>query len=476
MESSRKHNAFRISVATGALALLCSSWSHAQEVARFPIVDAPPQTPGLGPGLRIGSDNYIGENTRTDLIPLYLYEGKLVYAHGTELGLHIVNNEHVVLNVFARARFNRLDPGSNEELAGLRSRHQSADAGASFTVKGRLGHLELAGFTDVLGKSNGSEANLTYRYPVRRNNWSFSPFFTLSYQDAKLTRYYYGVSEAEATPERPAYEPGQALNVIYGVNTAYHFTDKVFAFGNIMFEGLDSSIANSPIVRANNEATAFVGATYLFGDQKKFTGATEPKYSDGQKHWSYRVHWAYQVFHNIFPLPMAGYWEKSERTPDLTPTQAGLTISRLVQPGDRVDFYARLGFYRHFEEPAQKDYWSYNAYMSAMFKSYSKRTGRVNFRWGLSFGMSYADSIPSEEIQKFDNRGKNSSHLLNYLEWQVDVPLDNLIKTDWARGFYIGAVVKHRYGIFGTSDLLVNVEVGSDCGGFHLECMKGEPL
>lgn len=472
MTRSKQRAASLRIVSTGLLVLLAHSMSHAQEVARFPIVDAPPQTPALGAGFRFGSDNYVGENARVDLIPLYLYEGKIVYAHGTELGLHIVNNEHVVLNVFGRARFNRLDPGSSEELAGLRKRHQSADVGVSFAVKGRLGQLELAGLKDALGQSNGSEATLSYRYPVRQNNWSFTPFFTISYQDADLTRYYYGVSDAEATPERPAYEPGEAVNVIYGVNTAYHFTDKVFAFGNIMFEGLDSSIANSPIVRSNNAATAFVGATYLFGDQKKFRGATTSKYAEGQPRWSYRVHWAYQLFENIFPLPMAGWWARSDRTPNLTPTQAGLTISRLVQPGNRVDFFARLGFFRHFEEPVQKDFWSYNAYMSAMFKSYSKYTERVNFRWGLSFGVSYADSIPIEEIQKYDRRGKNTSHLLNYLEWQIDVPLDNLVKADWAEGCYIGALVTHRSGIFGTSDLLGNVAGGSDWGGLHLECMK----
>ena len=150
-----------------------------------------------------------------------------------------------------------------------------------------------------------------------------------------------------------------------------------------------------------------------------------------------------------------------------------ITFSRLVQPGDRVDFYARLGLFNHFEEPAQEDFWSYNAYMTAMIKTYSRKTGDVALRWGVSFGVSYAERIPMEEIQKFDKRGKNSSHLLNYLEWSVDFPLSRLLKrSDWAQHCYLGAVVTHRSGIFGTSDLLGNVAGGSDWGGISLECMR----
>ena len=184
------------------------------------------------------------------------------------------------------------------------------------------------------------------------------------------------------------------------LTASYHLTDKVFVFGNVAFEGLDSAIANSPVVRSNNTPVAFVGAAYLFGDQKKFADASVPTYNQDPRRWAYRVHYGYQLFHNIFPLPMAGYWPKSERTPEVTPTQLGITFSRLIQPGDRVDFYARLGLFNHFEEPAQEDFWSYNAYMTAMIKTYSRVTGDVALRWGVSFGVSYADRIPMEEIQK----------------------------------------------------------------------------
>ena len=188
--------------------------------------------------------------------------------------------------------------------------------------------------------------------------------------------------------------------------------------------------------------------------------------------WAYRLHWAYQTHQNIFPLLMAGLWEKTQQVPNFTPTQMGLTLSRLIKPGERVDLFGRFGLFRHFEDEFQGDFWSYNAYITAMFKAYSAWSDRVAFRWGLSFGVSYAEKIPAVEFYKFDAKGKQSSHLLNYLEWQMDFPLDSLIKSEITRGCFIGATVTHRSGIFGTSDLLGNVAGGSDWAGIHVECQR----
>ena len=453
--------------------LLATSVSGAQEVARFPIINAPPKTPGLGAAWRVGHDNYVGEDSRTDLIPLYLYEGKYIFAHGTSLGVHVFRNDLFTFDVLARARFNRLDPDNNELLQGLSKRRQSVDAGISFGLRGRLGELQLTGVTDVLDNSNGSEIDLSYRFPISRRNWGFTPFASIVLQDSDLTQYYFGVPPDEATPERPAYQPGNALNIVWGLNTSYHFSDKFFVFANIAFEGLDSEIANSPIVRSNNNAYGAVGATYLFGDQKRYgTDYDRIEQFKDIPRWSYRVHYARQIHQNIWALPMAGYFTWSNRTPGLHPEQAGLTISRLVQPGERVDFFARFGLFRHLEEPFQDDFWSYNFYMSAMFKVYSNWTDRVMFRWGFSFGVSYAEELPAEEVSKFVNRGKNSSHLLNYLEFQIDFPLDLLIRSKVVRDCYLGYIVTHRSGIFGTSDLLGNVAGGADWAGLHLECMR----
>jgi outer membrane protein len=162
--------------------------------------------------------------------------------------VHLLRNDNFSLDVLSRFRFNRLDPGSNPELQGLNKRSQSVDAGFVAGVRGRFGELQLTGVTDVLSKSNGSEVDLTYRVPFKVGNWGWSPYFSYFWQDEKLTNYYYGVSPGEATPERPAYAPGEAYSFAYGLNASYHVTAQFFALANVAFETIDDTVANSPIV------------------------------------------------------------------------------------------------------------------------------------------------------------------------------------------------------------------------------------
>jgi outer membrane protein len=453
--------------------IVATSLGEAQEVARFPIVDAPARTPGLGAGFRSARDIYIGEDERTDLIPLYLFEGKYLFAHGTSVGVHLFRNDNFSLDVLSRYRFNRLDPDGNELLQGLTPRHQSVDAGFAAGLRGRYGDLQLTWVADVLDQSNGSETDLTYRFPVDYRNWGFSPYVSAIWQEDNLTRYYYGVSPDEAAPGRPAYQPGDAFNFVYGLNTSYQFTNRMFAFANIAFTAIDNTIANSPIVRSSNNASAFVGAAYLFGDHELDTSdRSSDSFTKDRPRWGYRLHYGRQAKQNIFPLLMAGWWEKTYQVPDTQPKQMGLTISRVVQTGKRVDFYARFGLFRHFEQPFQEEFWSYNVFITAMFKAYFPWSEKVALRYGVSFGVSYADEIPALEVFRFEERGFNSSHLLNYLEWQVDLSLDSIFKSEITRDCFIGVTAPHRSGIFGTSDLLGNVSGGADWITLHVECLR----
>jgi outer membrane protein len=114
-----------------------------QEVARIPFINAPDGTAGLGAGFRFGESPYIssGESTEAqlDLIPLYLYEGKYLFAHGTTFGVHVFKNTNFSFSALLRARFQQLDPDTDPVFAGLARRHQTLDAGITSTYKGKFG-------------------------------------------------------------------------------------------------------------------------------------------------------------------------------------------------------------------------------------------------------------------------------------------------------------------------------------------------
>ncbi|MBT8441758.1 MAG: MipA/OmpV family protein [Gammaproteobacteria bacterium] len=108
----------------------------------------------------------------------------------------------------------------------------------------------------------------------------------MSYLDATLADYYYGVTEEESQLTGiPAYEVGDTKNVSIGVNTYWQATDHIFFFGNLGFEFLNSNITASPIITEGFDSTLFVGGGYLFGSIRDSKCVSPERAGE----WSWRV-------------------------------------------------------------------------------------------------------------------------------------------------------------------------------------------
>jgi outer membrane protein len=321
--------------------------------------------------------------------------------------------------------------------------------------------------TDTLDRHNGQEASLGYRYRFDAGRWSISPFLKWSYQDKKLTDYYFGISEDEALPGRPEFSAGSSQWVSFGVNTAWHATERIVLFANVGFGGTDSDVIDSPLVDEAGFSALFIGGTYTFGNANKPADINDPL---RKGEWSWRVNYGYQAEGNIVSEIDQGDFSKST----LADTRiGGLTLGKLLHDGPRVDFLGKFALMRHFEEDeGNGNFNSYNAYISAMGKGYSGWTGEEWFRWSFGFGMSYAETVPIEEQRKQGSRGENTAHFLNYLEMTLDFPLRRMSRANWLQDCYAGLTIVHRSGIFGTSDLLGDVSGGSDWITAHLECVR----
>jgi outer membrane scaffolding protein for murein synthesis (MipA/OmpV family) len=451
--------------------LLANLPAAAQEVAEIPFWHQPAGSAGLGGGFRFGQDPYLAadndDQRNFDLVPLYLYEGKYFFARGATGGFHIVDSGGYELNVMARYRFQQLDPDRNEFYEGLEKRRQTLDAGVEFRMSKAWGELAVNWLTDTLDRHNGQQAQVTYRYRFKTGRWSISPFITWTYQDEDLTDYYFGVSAAEATIDRPEFSAGSSQWNTFGVNTAWHFSDRIVFFANVAFAGADSDVWDSPLVEESNMSQFFIGGTYTFGNARAPSDISDPL---RRGEWAWRVNYGYQASGNIVSEIDQGDFSKSEFADTRI---GGLTLTKLLHDGPRVDFQGRFALHRHFEDNEDNgNFFSYNAYIMAMGKGYSGWTGEEWFRWGFGFGMSYAETVPIEEQRKQESRGENTAHFINYLEMMVDFPLRRVSRAKWLQDCYAGLTIVHRSGIFGTSDLLGDVSGGSDWITAHLECVR----
>jgi outer membrane protein len=208
--------------------LLLSSVARSQEVIKTPSFNAPTGTAALGAGARMERSLYFenqNDDLRTsDMIPLFMYEGKYLFVHGPAGGVHFFKNDAFEFNLYAQYRFQKLDPDRNEYYEGLTDRDQTVDAGIQILSRQNWGEIDVNWVNDTLDRHNGQEVHLSYRYNFETGPWSFSPYVSLSWQDAELSNYYFGVSESEATADRPVYQPGESQWISVGLNTSWQAT------------------------------------------------------------------------------------------------------------------------------------------------------------------------------------------------------------------------------------------------------------
>jgi outer membrane scaffolding protein for murein synthesis (MipA/OmpV family) len=447
------------------------SASAGPAVTEVPISDWPTGAAALGAGYIGTQSPYYStdddDEWGSDLIPLVLYNGKYIFFRGTAAGIHVLKRDSIELNLLARARLERLDPGESDFFEGLEPREQSLDGGGEIRLRGDWGELQSAWLTDTLARHKGESAELSYRYTLNYGRLTLRPFVSWEWHDDDLTNYYYGVSGNEATSDRPEYTPGSSNWFSIGLNTSYALSDRTTFFANLSLGDVDSAVENSPLVDARNSAAVYVGGAYVFGNSLEPAVDYAPERAS---EWSWRVNFGYAAEDNVVGGIEQGVLIRSTHA---NTRIGGVTLGKLIAAGQRADVTGRLAIYRHFEgNDGNGRHNSYALYLMAMSRGFKGWTRDEWFRWGFGFGLSYASKIPITEQREQAKEGKNTSHLLSYMEMQLDVPLRKFIKARPVQNCFAGLTVVHRSGIFGRSDLLGDVSGGSDWITLHLECAR----
>lgn len=451
--------------------------SAASLVTETPMAEAPPGTVGLGFGFRFGESPYQGidnvasvnNDNGTDLIPLYLYEGKYLFAHGTSAGIHLINHDWLKLDLIGRYRFDRLEPEADPAYLGLEPRRQTVDGGLEATIKSGFGHLRLGALWDLLDRHQGGEFEATYLYQFDPGRWRITPYVSYLYQTEDLLNYYYSVpSEIPTPPIEPGLPPFPEYTVTsgddfwrVGVNSSFQLSAGWHLYANLAWETVPDAAQASPMVERDHLLTGLVGATYYFGDlQQSQVG------SERSGEWSLRVTGGYtaeETFHKVHRGAVAA-------SEDVETYLVGLTVSRLLDDGEKLDAWGRFSLNRRLENDYQDDFFEYVAYVMLMGTGYSPWSEQEWFRYGFGFGFSYADKVPIVEQVKQAKRGRDTAHFLNYLEATVDFPTNLLLGNLGSEDCYIGLTIVHRSGIFANADILGNVSGGSDVLTGHVEC------
>lgn len=418
---------------------------------------AAPGSAGLGVVFRSERSPYEEGGTRNDLVPVYLYEGKRVFLRASRAGVKLLDDRSHGLDAILDYRFEGFPYDRKpQSLAGMETREPTLDVGLAYRYRTAFGTLNAEYLHDANGMHKGSEIRLGYSYDWHAGRLRLRPSLTFSARSARLNDYYYGVRAEEATAARPAYDPGAGIDRWIGLYGTYELTEWWRLLGGIGVNVLDRKVRNSPIVRDGSQPTAFLGVAYDFGGHRAGAlpaEASPPRYL--------KVLYGKSTDCNLINTMTLGCTSTSST--DRTRVAAIEYGQPLVEGlhGWPLDFVGYVGLLRHAENGLQPDSWQLNAYLKGFFYGFPW-SGRVRTRIGFGAGLSLATRIPYVEGRDQAARGRNTSKLLNYLDPSIDVSVGDLFGVRSLRETYFGFGVSHRSGIFGRSQMLGNVNGGSN--------------
>ena len=244
-------------VAIPAVLLLAPTLSMAQQQ------QAPAATPwALGLGVATTQRPYAGDSNKTIPFPFVSYENDWfkIAGIGADLKLGSVGP----LTFALRAKYALADgykSGDAPILDGMEDRKGSLWLGPAVQWKTDVAKLSFEVLADTLGKSKGLQAKFGAEHDFRLGSVLLTPHAAAEFVDKKYVDYYYGVTAAEATANRPGYEGKSTVNLEAGLRAAFMIdkTSSVFVDGGA--KALGKGITDSPLV--DRKTTASFAAGYI---------------------------------------------------------------------------------------------------------------------------------------------------------------------------------------------------------------------
>jgi outer membrane protein len=221
---------------------------------------------GAGIGMIAQDSPYRGASGRVlQPIPALVYIGDRLQITGPRVSYAVLGSDRLRLAVQSSLRIGAYDESDSPLLVGLGDRDTTvlsglalaADLGRGFTVSASYEH-------DILSRFSGGTGRIEIGRGWQLGAVRISPQVALNWLDTDLSAFEFGVPEAAARSDRPAWQPGSAWNPELGMSSFIELTPRWRVVGNFAVERLDSGIRNSPIVGSDYRWRGFVALTYTF--------------------------------------------------------------------------------------------------------------------------------------------------------------------------------------------------------------------
>ncbi|MGP9545634.1 MipA/OmpV family protein [Psychrobacter sp. AOP7-B1-25] len=216
--------------------------------------------------MAVNSAYDLEDNTEVRVLPGAFYDNNRVYVRGAQAGTYLINDGVNQLSAYAKLAGSEFEPDdANDALQGLDKRKPSAEAGLSYQRRIAIGGIRAQFGTDVLDRSDGNTARLTYLTRFSKNKLTVYPSIGFEYHDADYNEYYYGVSDEESAETGvAAYKSNSSLNPYINISANYDFNERFAGFANQSLSYVPNEQYDSPMVDSRTESTTTLGLLYKF--------------------------------------------------------------------------------------------------------------------------------------------------------------------------------------------------------------------
>ncbi len=196
--------------------------------------------------------------------PVVFLNYEILYVSWSRIGVYFLGGENWGASLMIQPRTYGFESSDAPILEGMSKRERSWEGGLSLAGKNAYGFAEIAYLHDLLNSTDRSLVRFEAGHTFETGAWSFTPTVMALWFSQGFNDYYYGVSEHEATAERPAYRADAGVNLAVESYIDYRINPQWSIFTNLRVDWFDATITQSPIVDQSTMISGLVSLLYHF--------------------------------------------------------------------------------------------------------------------------------------------------------------------------------------------------------------------
>ena len=221
----------------------------------------------IGAGVHMTQVGYLDTDAKAMLVPAIDIENDMFYFKGFEGGAYLLKTDTQRVTAGLTYMPLAFDPDDSDDarMKKLDERKGSLFATVGYTMMGQWGVVRAQVAGDVMSKSNGLMADVSYLKRFQVGQWGLTPQAGAVWTNKKFNNYYFGISQAEADRSGlRQYQAKGGVSPYARLMADWKFADKWTFYAETSIRAHSKEISDSDMMDKKVMTSAGCGVSYIF--------------------------------------------------------------------------------------------------------------------------------------------------------------------------------------------------------------------